>query len=107
MNNPLIVTILLGWAAVGTALAYTDPQPPAKSQDASVQQAIRWERAKDAAAARQARLEGSYAVKPVETKVAPPEPVKVNDPGEQPPEGVRWQRAKTRSDSHQTAAARK
>jgi hypothetical protein len=107
MNSPVRVAILSCLAAVGTALAYTDPQPPAKSQDASVQQAVRWERAKDAAAERQARVEGSHAVKPVETKLVPPENNKVADPGVQMQDGSRWERAKDRPDSRQTAVSRK
>jgi len=74
MKQSIGIILLLG-AAAGCALA----------QDASVQQAVRWERTKDAAAARQARIETS---KPAEVSK---HAVKT-DNSEQ--DAVLWERAK-------------
>jgi hypothetical protein len=58
MKNILRITILFGLAAGAAGLAFAGGQPQAKNPDSKgVQEAIRFERAKDAADARQARLE--------------------------------------------------
>jgi len=59
MRYPLQFTIVLGLAA-GVALAASDSAPQSKSEAAAVREAIRFERAKDAAARRQLRVETSY-----------------------------------------------
>ena len=69
MNNTLRITLLLGLAAGGTALAYAGGQPRSKDSE-EVRQAIRFERAKDVAALRQARLETARAGKTAEPQSA-------------------------------------
>jgi len=60
MKNRILVTALFGIAAAGTASAYSDAKPQSKSEAAAVQEAIRFERAKDAADQRQLRIESSF-----------------------------------------------
>ena len=60
MRSLITVTILFALAAGGTALAYSDANPRAKSEDAAaMREAIRFERAKDAADRKQLRIEAS------------------------------------------------
>jgi hypothetical protein len=62
MNRVLKVTILLGCSVATTPLAYAGGQTGVNSQgDGGVQEAIRFERAKDAADARQARIQAGPA----------------------------------------------
>jgi hypothetical protein len=61
MKNPLQFTIVLGLAAAGLTLAASDVMAQSKSQDAAaVREAIRFERAKDAADRRQLRAGASH-----------------------------------------------
>ena len=60
MNNPLQFTIVLGLAAAGVALAASDVNPQSKSEAAAVREAVRFERAKDAADRRQLGIEASH-----------------------------------------------
>ncbi len=73
MNRVLKVTILLGCsvATATTPLAYAGGQTGVNSHgDGGVQEAIRFERAKDAADARQARIEAARSHQAAETKGA-------------------------------------
>jgi hypothetical protein len=79
MKHSIGIMMMLGLAMVGSALA---------QQSAGTQQAVRWERAKNAAAARQTRAEASHAAKPAQTTVAP----KAGDGSTQ--DTGRWERAK-------------
>lgn len=111
MNAVLKVTILLGCAA-GTTLVYAGGQAPQKSQDAQgVREAIRFERAKDAADARQARIEAGRTQKSAAPTAAASTSAdnerdrmmtsedRVGDEGVQ--EAIRFERAKDAADARQ------
>ena len=90
MNPLLKITIILTWSAAAMSLAYAGGQAPAKKpDDGNVQSAIQFERAKDAADARQARIEeqerGAASVQ--------------SDAGVR--EAIRFERAKDAADARQ------
>ena len=60
MKNRFQVTIMLGLAAAGVALAAADVNPQSKSDAAVVREAVRFERAKDAAGRRQLGIEARH-----------------------------------------------
>ena len=88
MRYLLGVTMLLGLATAGSVMAQNEPGERA---------AIRWERAKDAAAAKQARLENPHA-KPPEV---PKSTVKADSAT--PHDAARWERAKDAAAAREAA----
>lgn len=109
MNVPIRLTILLGGTVAVAALVYAGGQTPSKSQDTEgVQKAIQFERAKDAADARQARIEAGKAQPASEPKGAVAagaadrrtQIVAPEDRGMQ--EAIRFERAKDAADALQS-----
>jgi hypothetical protein len=111
MNAVLKVTILLGCSAA-TTLVYAGGQAPSKSQDGDgVREAIRFERAKDAADARQVRIEAGRTEKSAVPTAAASTSAdnerdrmmtsedRVGDEGVQ--EAIRFERAKDAADARQ------
>jgi len=109
MNLALTVTLLLGWSATTTTLAYAGGQMPPRNQgDGGVQEAIRFERAKDVADARQARIEAARSRKSAESKTSAllnqrATTATAGDGGVQ--EAVRFERAKDAADARQARIA--
>ena len=99
MNDTVRITLLLGLAAGGTALAYAGGQPQSKDSE-GVQQAIRFERAKDVAALRQARLEAERARKTAEPQSAAAYDDAVSAAGGLQA-AIRFERAKNAADARQ------
>jgi hypothetical protein len=102
MNHILKITIVFGLAASGAALLYAGGQPQSRHPDSEgVQQAIRFERAKDTADARQARLEAARGRQGAEPESAVP----ANDGAASGDGGVRaairFERAKDAADARQ------
>ena len=109
MNLALTVPVLLAWSAMTTTLAYGGGQVRSRSQgDGGVQEAIQFERAKDTADARQARIESARSRDNTESKTAVhtnqrATTVTAGDGGVQ--EAIRFERDKDASDARQSRIA--
>ena len=101
MKNTLKVAMLFGFTTGAIGMAFGAEPAKVKTSDADgVQQAIRFERSKDAAAARQARMEGKTS------RTAVPKPAAKAEGNALAADGsvqaaIRFEQAKAAADSRQ------
>ena len=106
MNGSFKLKMMVSLVTTGLAVAFAGQAPQSKSQDdAGVREAIRFERAKAAADARQARIEAGRASKPAENPGADKQQTSKQESSVQ--DAIRFERAKDAADARQARSEAK